>query len=564
MTQETLEPQERLGGLLWKESPPGSSIFTRLCHGQEASASFNQNVCDGHTELSMCLTFHYDGSVQNLTSSAKRAWRKIRRHHPECGIELSTGMELEQTMTFVDFAGRGTQGKAEEDEWLGETWEVIQAGACPDVATWKDAAKMTYRRKLPTRGKRSKMYLILAPTERLALPTATDAYEDELDPDAHCFIWNVSHAITDGFSFNVFFNTYLELVAGDETVHDIVDTAPLVERLPGTVLSAYARAYRPTKADLILSNQAAAEQVRLYEARVGTPSAERQAVSSTDSIHIITSSHNHFQMRESIALQPRPDQAHRKHLTTCLLKRLPASVSEKVILNLKTLALPISITYIGAASLILSIRILFGTGSETGALLGLTRNARRWVRTDPASPFAKEGQESDAPIPMATDVVYLWIPFEGLDLPGTAETSTVEHLISLSCRIKQALEPHLSSPHYISQHHLMALAFMKGLRTAYESTKQANCGPQAPGFSPGGAWSVRQHFPASRGSQGLLQRKFLYQTGRQVSPSPWISMYSVGGRICFHLGFDEKYWDGEDMVKLIRATSDSVASIASL
>ncbi|PWN18540.1 hypothetical protein BCV69DRAFT_285162 [Microstroma glucosiphilum] len=527
--------QACLEGPLWRESKPGSSIFTRLCHGQEASASFNQNVCDGHTELSMCLTFRYDGSGEDLVLRSKEAWRQIRRWHPESGIELSTGTEEEQTMTFVDFASRGTEGAIEEDQWLKETWEVIEAGNDPRIATWIDVATLTYRRKLPTAGKRSKMYLVLAPRQPSKPASPTDTVDD-LDVQDHCFIWNVSHAVTDGFSFNNFFNTFLELVAGDKATSNAVNTVAIAERLPGTVLSAYVMKYQPKEADRRLSNEAAAEQTRLYQAR----------------------------MHESVVLRPRPDQAYRRHLTTCLLNRLSAIVSEKVILSLKRLAVPISVTYIGAASLILSIRRLFGTGVETGALLGLTRNARRWVHTDGAIRSGEESNALDAPIPMATDVVYLWVPFEGLELANPSSPVTAEHLVALSYRIRSALEPHLSSPHYISQHHLMAVAFIRALQSSQGPSREPEFGPQAPGFSPGGAWSIREHFPASQGSNGILQRKFLYQTGRQVSPSPWISMYAVSGRICFHLGFDEKYWTREDMKDLLRSTSDGVASIAAL
>jgi hypothetical protein len=548
----------RLERLLWREKLPGSHIFTRPCHGQEASASFNQNVCDGHTELSMCLTFRYDGDDEDLISRSMEAWRQVRRWHPESGIELSTGAEEEQTMTFVDYACRGAGGAIEEAQWLKETWEVIRAGIDPCVATWKDVAQMTYRRKLPTAGKRSKMYLVVAPTQISGSASLADSIDD-LDSGAHCFIWNVSHAVTDGFSFNVFFNTFLELVAGNKVTADLVNTVAVVQRLPGTVLSAYAKRYQPTEADWTLSNEAAAEQTRLYQARVGTP-AEKKA-SAKPWAHLNS---NPSQMHDSIVLQPRQDQALRKHLTTCLLNRLSATVSENVILKLKEFEIPVSVTYIGAASLILSIRRLFGTGSETGALLGLTRNARRWVHTDGDTPSGEEKDPSDAPIPMATDVVYLWVPFEGLALAGPSSPVTAEHLIRLSYRIREALALHLSNPHYILQHHTMALAFMRGLRTAQRSSGEPEFGPQAPGFSPGGAWSIREHFPASSSSNGILHRKFLYQTGRQVSPSPWISMYSVSGRICFHLGFDEKYWTRQDMEDLISATSDGVASISAL
>ncbi|CAO1637603.1 unnamed protein product [Parajaminaea phylloscopi] len=504
-----------LARVAWTKDARHDNVYTRPCFGQESSASFNQNVADGHTELSLALPFGINVDPEDLVRRASYAWRTIRRMHPECAIELTTGLERPQMMRYSMVA----PGGHEEQEWLSETFIPIQGTR---DRTWKDVVEMTYNRKLPTRGKRAMMYLVLAPQDSSSSRERPSEEEEELRQ--HCLIYNVAHAVTDGFSFVVFLNAYMQLLAdaGGAAPPDSSSTLPpqdVLFRLPDSVLPAYVRRYHPSVSDREESLRHALEQMQLYAAK----------------------------MPLSVALTPRADYTQRRHKTGCIVSRLAQDVSESVLKSLRSHQSRLSITYLGAAATILSILSLYGRGHEQGALLGMTRNARRWVETEAT-------HSGTAAIPMATDVVYLWIDFAELDTSMTPESARVpsaELLIALGQRIKTALAPHLLSPHYMASISAMAEGFIDTLDTA--SRVPPGCesvGTQAPGFSPGGAWPVGKHF-SSKDGRVALQRAWLYQYGRQVNPSPWISMCSIDGRLCLHCGYDERYYEADTMQEML-------------
>lgn len=543
LTNEHHDPSEssyssaHLTALSWKRhasSSSSSTVYSRPCFGQEGSASFNQNVADGHTELSMCLPFDIRGlTATDLASISRQAWRAIRSIRPECAVKLSMGTERPQTMTFRDYH---ELGGAHEEAWLQDTFRVEQA---TKDRTWWDVAKETYRSKLDTQGKRSRMILVLAPQEPLTT-ARSDEYDEDLELSSHCLIWHVSHAVTDGFSFNVFLNTYLQLIVdGVRPSSNTLGGLDLMKRLPDSVLPAYVRRYQPSKADQEKALAEAEAQLSLYEAK----------------------------MPESIALHPLESQASREHQTSCLLTRLSAMMSDKLLSSLKRLDDPISITYVGAAAMLLSIRSLWARGHEKGALLGITRNARRWIGTDgtPTSTPSEEA-EHQAAIPMATDVVFLWVSFEGLELPDltAGEPSVTAHqVIALAEGIRESLTPHLLSPHYLSSISVMSGRFIDSLSSS-SGKSEALIGPQAPGFSPGGAWAIKRAFTsaAETTEPARLIRHSLHQTGRQVCPSPWMSMYSVDGRVSLTVGYDEKYWEGSDMRSFLNRTRGTLEGVA--
>lgn len=511
----------------WVKVKTDPGVYTRPCFGQEHSASFNQNVCDGHTELSMVLTFRTNIEQDDLVARARQAWRSMRNIHPECAIELTQGKERPQRMSYVDYS-LGNRG-SEEAEWLRETFVVEQA---TPSRTWKDVCEVTYNRKLPSKGKRAMLYLVLPPEKTEAAPA--DGGED----GEFCFIYNVAHAVTDGFSFVIFYNSLLKALMDTPSAEQSNRRSMLPTRLPDSVLPTYVRRYNPKEGDLKQSLGIATAQLKLYQHKVRA----RRNTLLADFTDLLTSMI--CQIDDSVALWPHQDYRSRAHKTVCLVSRLEQSDSEATLAALKHKHGRLSVTYLGAAATILSIYSIYGRGTEKGALLGMTRNARRWIDTE----------KGEAAIPMATDVVFLWVAFDGVELPQHGALPSTESLVSLAIKVREALAPHLVSPHYIASIAVMSEAFVDSLDAASQVSENAEVvGPQAPGFSPGGAWPVASHFKSADGSL-WLKRSWLYQYGRQIGTSPWISMCSIDGRLCLHCGFDERYHEKAMMDALVSRT----------
>lgn len=224
----------------------------------------------------------------------------------------------------------------------------------------------------------------------------------------------------------------------------------------------------------------------------------------------------------------------------------------------------ISITYAAAAATILAVRDLYGNGTEKGALLGMTRNARRWVDT--------KGQGGQAAIPMATDVVFLWIPFNGvLESGAGSKNGTQGDLLRLAQRIRQELAPHLRGPHYMASMQLMCNEFVDHLISTIEKQELQNrlSGTSAsdepeivqrspPGFSPQGVIGIEKHV---QGNGHTLERVGFRHTGRQVNASPWIGMMSLDEVVNISIGFDEKYYEPEVIRSFFARYKDYLVSL---
>lgn len=233
-------------------------------------------------------------------------------------------------------------------------------------------------------------------------------------------------------------------------------------------------------------------------------------------------------------MKPRSDHASRDHFTHCLFDKFSQSESRRIIKNLKTQKM--SVTFAAAAATILAVLDLYGTGKEEGALLGMTRNARRWLNT--------QGIDGGAAIPMATDVVFLWIPFDENVRIG----SNINRVLALAKRIRQELSPHLRGPHYMASMQLMCNEYVDNLRKSItkgeksSSDEKEEVPASPPGFSPQGVLELNKTWE----SEGVkVVRSEFHHTGRQVNASPWIGMFSLDEQLNISIGFDEKYYEPE-------------------
>ncbi|SNX87153.1 probable Acyltransferase invovled in MEL production [Melanopsichium pennsylvanicum] len=520
----------------WSES--SADFWTRTCLGHEASASFNENIANGHTELSIVVSFrvHHPASNRNkgteleldeLVARARQAWIQVRYLRPECAVEMDTHTDpsIPQNMTY-----RVLRDQDSLRSWVSETFVVTRLGE-PGARTLDEITSYTYNRPLPTKGKQSMLYLVLP---RLG---------DDGDRSAH-LIWNVAHAVTDGGSIADFYNVLLQCLI------DATPSAPycsiytpsafelnVLPRLPRSVVCAYQQQYKPSSQQIESAKREARLNMRLVSER----------------------------MSQSLALIPAPSFPNRTHSTICLIKAFSETESRALLDFAKTVKS--GVTYLASAATIMATAETFPErkATSTGALMGMVRNARRWLSTTPV-----DGVSSTS-TPLGSDAVFLWIPVDTQACSFEPHFSLLPTLINIAHRIRIELDTHLTTPHSIASYPLVADAAVSGLAQQWSSitstdsvTPQSELdniiGPQAPGFSSVGIFKVHPRFApisASINESGLwLERWDLTHLGRQVNASPWMSMLTIDGRIKFQLGFDTKFHDLKKMEQFMERTYD--------
>ncbi len=512
-------------------------VWTRACLGHEASASFNENIAYGHTELSVTATFrvHHpassgiagtDGELDDLVARVRDAWIRTRYLRPEVAVEMTTHTDASMPQAFTY---RVLRDEASLRRWVEQTMVVVRLGE-PGAESLEEVCAYTYNRALPTRGKQSMLYLVLP---RLA---------DEKDRNAH-FVWNVSHALADGGSISELYNVLLQAMidatpSTDGSVyipseHEL-DVLPL---LPRSVVAAYRQQHKPSAADEEAAAETARDNLRLIQAK----------------------------MDESLALQPVTNWTKRKHETICIRRDIEADAARELIRFGKHVKS--GVTYLASAATVLATAETFPERkpSSSGALMGMVRNARRWLSTDPV-----EGATGNR-TPLGSDAVFLWIP---VDTQKSLEPSLdrLPQLVSVAASIRSELNKHLVSPHCISSYPVVADFAQGALTNHWAEIEVANrsahtpsaeelakiIGPQAPGFSSVGALQIHKRFepvsPSARASGLWLERTDAAHRGRQVNASPWISMLMVDGKIKLQLGFDAKFHDAVKMEQWMQRT----------
>ena len=249
-TQQPVVPSPvSTDGLDWMEVEDG--VFQRSMFGGEASASFNQNVADGHTEI--CAWVRAQTTLPNtkLVQRIRNAWLHTRITNPEISIEMTTDAVVPQLFTY-----RIPRSQAEIDEWMNETL-VIQKDRNID-----DVLDELVNRKMTTRGKRSIMVVVLQ----------GDAASGK--PVEHDYIWNVSHAAGDVFSFLTYMNKFFDAIVRvpEDFELDILsmwpDKATTLRRLPCAMLPSYLAKYNPSPAEVEGAVEASKAQLALLSDKV--------------------------------------------------------------------------------------------------------------------------------------------------------------------------------------------------------------------------------------------------------------------------------------------------------
>jgi len=246
-------------------------------------------------------------------------------------------------------------------------------------------------------------------------------------------------------------------------------------------------------------------------------------------------------MSRSIAMYPEEDVAAREHKTHCI--RLQYTLQESKALLAQLREEKLSITFAAAASVVLAVKQTYAKGHETGALLGMTRNARRWVDTS--------GQrENGGSVPAAADCVFLWIPFEQQWFQG----STRDTVLAIARAIRKEMGPHLVSPHYLASLNFTSARAVEGLAASDEPT----AAPCAPGFSSQGAVAMEREF---RSQDATIHLHDIVHTGRQINDSAWVGMFSLWDQITLSMGFDGKYYEPSGMHAFMALAKTNLASL---
>lgn len=524
----------------WHSSEP--DVWKRTCLGFEASASFNENIAHGHTELSVVTSFRMHqprssriaGSeleLDQLIQRARQAWIQMRYLRPEVAVQMDTHIDPTVPQTFKYQVLREEQSLR---RWVNETFVVVRLGE-PGAKSVDEICAYTYNRPLPTQGKQSMLYLV---HPRLG---------DEADQSAH-LIWNVSHAVTDGSSIVDVFNVLLQCIvdAVPSAHYDSIYIPNSFElnvlpRLPRSVVSAYRQQFKPKPEDTNKAHEAAQANMRLLSDK----------------------------MDQSIALQPAASWPSRKHETICLLKTMEATEAKALFNFAKQRGT--GITYLASAATIMATAETYPERKalSKGALLGMVRNSRRWLSTTSVD------RVTGTWTPLGSDAVFLWIP---VDATGSLEPSLegLDDLVSIAGKIRYELGQHLTTPHCISAFPTVANGQISALTKQWSQIRSANAaspspspplsqsqlesiiGAQAPGFSSVGEFKIKPRFQptsaSARASGVWLELLDITHRGRQVNASPWMSMGTLDGRIKFQLGFDTKFHDVDKMTQLMELT----------
>ncbi|KAJ5138364.1 uncharacterized protein N7515_003212 [Penicillium bovifimosum] len=493
--QEPIESHDEqptlIGGESWRNTQGG---WIRECIGGEHAVSYNQNVRDGHTELTCEVPFSASVSTAEVIQRVRNCWLTCHASHPEIAIQLTTGRELPQMMKFEPL-----QSDADVAEWLHDTFEVVTDRSARDVVN------MTYSRRLPTKGKRSMLYLVTA------------GAADPANPTRHYLVWNMGHVMADAYSvvlvFNHIFSTITRVPGDRNLTLNNLDYRGILDRLPVSPVTTYQNKYKPTQNDVQESLNDAIAQSNLYASN----------------------------MSKSLAMYPEPDKADREHKTHCIRLQYTLAESKALLAGLREEKL--SITFAAAAATVLAVKQVYGKGHETGALLGMTRNARRWIDTS---------KETGNSIPNAADTVLLWVPFKEEWFRG----STRDTILSLGRAIKNQLGPHLVSPHYLSSISFGADKYVASLANSDEPSGA----PCPPGFSPQGALPLGRSFSSKTAS---IEVHDIVHTGRQIHDSAWVGMFSLWDQVTLSMGFDGKYYDPMTMDTFMGLTKSNLASLIS-
>ncbi|UKZ70931.1 uncharacterized protein TrAtP1_011899 [Trichoderma atroviride] len=472
-----------------------SSSWTRQCFSAESFFSLFEVVADGTGQMPVFVTFDTNIVEAELVERVRNAWLSCHASMPHVAVAISDPNHEAEVSEVSSMTYTMLRSEADAQEWLQDTFSVVRDKSAADLQ------HALCQKPLATRGRRSKLYLVVA------------SKTDSGNASHYALLWHSSHVIIDAFSRQQLFDKlFRKVVAGrsGKPSMDSLDYSNVFDRLPVPIASAYEAQLKPTEEQ---------RQQGLKE--------------------ILTSSHlARSKMPEAIHL-PFEQYGGDKGEATCW--RLELSVQQTQDLLDEFRRENLSITYAVSAAATLAIQQLYGRNGNAGATLAISRHARRWIDTSLA--------------PLAIDSVPLWVPFAQHWLQGEP---TREVVLEVGRRIKTELQPYLESPHYIAAIDYVVKPRLAAMMAAPRDNRTAAS------FSVSVSSQGIIHMePEFRSREHVIKTHGYHIAGRSTGANPWISINTFRGQLRLRCDYHTSVFARNLMEKYaaqIKLNLDSICS----
>lgn len=229
-----------------------SSSWTRQCFAGEALLSVLEMAAEGTGQMPVFVTFSTNVAEAELVERVRNAWLSCHASMPNVAIAVSEPNDATAASSMIYTMLRS---ETDAQEWLQDTFDVVSHQSAADLQ------RALFQGPLTTRGRRSKLCLVLAPMA------------DPANASHYALLWHNSHVVVDAFSrqqvFDQIFRKMAEGPSGKLNV-DSLDYSNVHDRLPVPIASAYEAQVKPTEEqrrqglkELLASSQVARSKVCL-------------------------------------------------------------------------------------------------------------------------------------------------------------------------------------------------------------------------------------------------------------------------------------------------------------
>jgi hypothetical protein len=196
----------------------------------------------------------------------------------------------------------------------------------------------------------------------------------------------------------------------------------------------------------------------------------------------------------------------------------------------------LTLTALFFAAITAGIHQRYSNGTEDGAHLLFSGNARRWMDVD--------GRDGQQPVALSILPGALWLDKASL----APDADDKVHLLRLARDIYAVQDIDLTSEHVIGFYDQSAPAVAKATRNA--ASESLHVPPYCrPTMTSQGAFKTEK---ASGNRDHSLVRFLNFKTGgRNTEPSVCFALYSCNGELRCNLIFDEKYFDQDELMQLM-------------
>lgn len=232
-----------------------SSSWTRQCFSAESFFSLFEVVADGTGQMPVFVTFDTTIAEEKLVERVRNAWLGCHASIPHVAVAISDPKHEAKVSEVSSMTYTMLCSDADAQEWLQDTFSVVRDTSADDLQ--QDLCQ----KPLATRGRRSKLYLVVVP--KISSENASD----------YALLWHSSHIVIDAFSrqqlFDQIFRKIVEGPGGKLSI-DGLGYSNVFDRLPIPIASAYEAQLKPTEEqrqqglkEILASSQVARSKVCL-------------------------------------------------------------------------------------------------------------------------------------------------------------------------------------------------------------------------------------------------------------------------------------------------------------